>query len=210
MVLQNSSMDKIGYSPVNWKHFLITSTNFSYFKYYFKNNFLLAGGTTYDFRQWQRDWQYLWFIGFRMTKWCFCSSWISQYSSLIFLPPSLSPFPFSCISVCLTIQGHLVKHLHNIQFLKAFIWFKPSCTIVSRYNSAANSLAREGQWAVQSLVPLNVYSFTKADGVSLQFSDGGLPVSNLNEDNPGNDFTGKEHGQTWSCSSLWRDITLPV
>lgn len=43
---------------------------------------------------------------------------------------------------------------------------------------------------MQSLVPLNVYSFTKADGVPLQFSDGGSPVNKLNKDNPGNDFTG--------------------
>lgn len=37
----------------------------------------------------------------------------------------------------------------------------------SSYNSAANSLAGEGQQAVQAFVPLNVYSFTKEDGVIL-------------------------------------------
>jgi len=39
----------------------------------------------------------------------------------------------------------------------------------SRYSSAANGLglARKGQSAVQSFVPLNVYSFTKQDGASL-------------------------------------------
>lgn len=47
----------------------------------------------------------------------------------------------------------------------------------SSYDSAAKSLAKKGQSAVKSFVPLHAYSFTKQDGASLKFSDGDSPVN---------------------------------